>query len=65
MARRSRDAKPAPHGGVRRDGTVLIDRACAGTHLAPLVGDLLTRVGEVRGDAPTRPATAREGRGRQ
>jgi glutamate-5-semialdehyde dehydrogenase len=33
--------------------TVLIDRACAATHLAPIVGDLLASGCEVRGDAPT------------
>jgi glutamate-5-semialdehyde dehydrogenase len=31
--------------------TVLIDRACAATHLAPIVGDLLAAGCEVRGDA--------------
>jgi glutamate-5-semialdehyde dehydrogenase len=33
--------------------TVLIDRACAATHLAPIVGDLLAAGCEVRGDAPS------------
>jgi glutamate-5-semialdehyde dehydrogenase len=32
--------------------TVLIDRACAATHLAPIVRDLLAAGCEVRGDAP-------------
>ena len=33
--------------------TLLVDRACAGTHLAPLVRDLLDAGCEVRGDAET------------
>ena len=33
--------------------TVLVDRGCAATHLAPLVADLLAAGCEVRGDAPT------------
>jgi glutamate-5-semialdehyde dehydrogenase len=33
--------------------TVLIDRGCAATHLAPIVKDLLDAGCEVRGDAPT------------
>ena len=39
--------------------TVLIDRACAATHLAPIVGDLLAAGCEVRGDAPTEAVDAR------
>ncbi len=33
--------------------TVLIDRACAATHLKAIVGDLIAAGCEVRGDAPT------------
>lgn len=33
--------------------TILIDRACADTHLGPIVADLLTAGCEVRGDAAT------------
>jgi len=39
--------------------TVLIDRACAATHLAPIVGDLLDKGCEVRGDAPTQASDRR------
>jgi glutamate-5-semialdehyde dehydrogenase len=39
--------------------TVLVDRACAATHLAPIVGDLLAAGCEVRGDAPTQAVDAR------
>jgi glutamate-5-semialdehyde dehydrogenase len=39
--------------------TVLIDRACAGTHLAPIVGDLLDKGCEVRGDVPTQASDRR------
>jgi glutamate-5-semialdehyde dehydrogenase len=39
--------------------TVLVDRACASTHLQPLVRDLLEAGCEVRGDAPTRSSDAR------
>jgi glutamate-5-semialdehyde dehydrogenase len=39
--------------------TVLIDRACAATHLAPIVKDLLDANCEVRGDAPTEAADER------
>jgi glutamate-5-semialdehyde dehydrogenase len=39
--------------------TLLVDRDCAGTHLAPLVGALLDAGCEVRGDAPTRAADPR------
>lgn len=38
--------------------TVLVDRACAGTHLAPIVADLLAAGCEVRGDADTVAAAA-------
>jgi glutamate-5-semialdehyde dehydrogenase len=39
--------------------TVLVDRACAATHLAPIVGDLLAAGCEVRGDGPTEAVDAR------
>ncbi len=39
--------------------TVLIDRACAATHLAPIVGDLLDEGCEVRGDVPTQASDRR------
>jgi len=39
--------------------TVLVDRACAATHLAPIVADLLAAGCEVRGDAATAAIDAR------
>ena len=39
--------------------TLLVDSACAGTHLAPLVRDLLEAGCEVRGDAETQRADPR------
>jgi glutamate-5-semialdehyde dehydrogenase len=39
--------------------TLLIDRACAATHLAPIVKDLLEAGCEVRGDAATRAVDPR------
>jgi glutamate-5-semialdehyde dehydrogenase len=39
--------------------TLLIDRACAATHLAPIVQDLLDAGCEVRGDATVQKADAR------
>jgi glutamate-5-semialdehyde dehydrogenase len=39
--------------------TLLVDRACAKTHLVPIVQDLLEAGCEVRGDEPTRAADAR------
>jgi len=39
--------------------TLLVDRACAATHLAPLVGDLLAAGCEVRGDAAVQAVDAR------
>jgi glutamate-5-semialdehyde dehydrogenase len=39
--------------------TLLVDRACAGTHLAPLTTMLLDAGCEVRGDADTRRVDAR------
>jgi glutamate-5-semialdehyde dehydrogenase len=47
----------AVNAKMRRTGicgaaeTLLVDRACVGTHLAPIVGDLLDAGCEVRGDA--------------
>jgi glutamate-5-semialdehyde dehydrogenase len=39
--------------------TVLVDRACAATHLQPIVADLIAAGCEVRGDAPTQDTDAR------
>jgi glutamate-5-semialdehyde dehydrogenase len=39
--------------------TILVDRACAATHLAPVVRDLLDAGCEVRGDAATQASDAR------
>jgi glutamate-5-semialdehyde dehydrogenase len=39
--------------------TLLVDRACAGTHLAPLIAELLAAGCEVRGDASVQAADAR------
>src|SRR6185369_4951196 len=39
--------------------TLLVDRACAATHLAPLVKDLLDAGCEVRGDAEVQKVDAR------
>jgi glutamate-5-semialdehyde dehydrogenase len=39
--------------------TLLVDRGCAATHLAPLVGDLLAAGCEVRGDAAVQAVDAR------
>jgi len=39
--------------------TLLVDRACAATHLAPIVRDLLDAGCEVRGDAPVQQADPR------
>jgi glutamate-5-semialdehyde dehydrogenase len=39
--------------------TLLVDKACAKTHLAPLVGDLLEAGCEVRGDAAAQKVDAR------
>jgi glutamate-5-semialdehyde dehydrogenase len=39
--------------------TVLVDRACAPTHLKPIVEDLLAAGCEVRGDVPTAQSDAR------
>jgi glutamate-5-semialdehyde dehydrogenase len=39
--------------------TILIDRACAATHLQPIVADLIAAGCEIRGDASTQAADAR------
>jgi glutamate-5-semialdehyde dehydrogenase len=39
--------------------TLLVDRACAATHLAPLIGDLLAAGCEVRGDEAAQAVDAR------
>jgi glutamate-5-semialdehyde dehydrogenase len=39
--------------------TILVDRACAATHLAPIVSDLLAAGCEIRGDAAAQGADAR------
>jgi glutamate-5-semialdehyde dehydrogenase len=55
----------AVNAKMRRTGvcgsaeTLLVDRACAATHLAPLVRSLLDAGCEVRGDAATIPVDAR------
>jgi glutamate-5-semialdehyde dehydrogenase len=55
----------AVNGKMRRTGvcgateTVLIDRACAGTHLAPIVRALIDAGCEVRGDAETQAVDPR------
>lgn len=54
MAKRIlRDAKMRRTGICGAAETLLVDRACVGTHLAPLVDMLLAAGCEVRGDAPT------------
>jgi glutamate-5-semialdehyde dehydrogenase len=45
--------------------TLLIDQACAATHLAPIVHDLLEAGCEVRGDATVQAADARVRRARE
>ena len=44
--------------------TLLVDAACAATHLAPIVKDLLDAGCEVRGDAATRAVDAARRGGR-
>jgi glutamate-5-semialdehyde dehydrogenase len=39
--------------------TILVDRACAATHLAPIVADLIAAGCEVRGDMPAQQSDAR------
>jgi glutamate-5-semialdehyde dehydrogenase len=60
MARRiAVNAKMRRTGVCGATETILVDRACAATHLQPLVADLLAAGCEVRGDAPTQAADAR------
>jgi glutamate-5-semialdehyde dehydrogenase len=55
----------AVNAKMRRTGvcgaaeTLLVDRACAATHLLPLVQDLIAAGCEVRGDAPTQAVDPR------
>jgi glutamate-5-semialdehyde dehydrogenase len=55
----------AVNAKMRRTGicgaaeTLLVDRACVATHLAPIVGDLLDAGCEVRGDATVQKADSR------
>jgi len=60
MARRvALNAKMRRTGVCGATETILVDRACAATHLQPLVADLLAAGCEVRGDAPTQATDAR------
>jgi glutamate-5-semialdehyde dehydrogenase len=60
MARRvALNAKMRRTGVCGATETILVDRACAATHLQPLVADLIAAGCEVRGDAPTQAADAR------
>ncbi len=60
MARKVlRDAKMRRTGICGAAETLLVDRACAATHLAPLVESLLAAGCEVRGDAPTQAVDPR------
>jgi glutamate-5-semialdehyde dehydrogenase len=60
MARRIvKNAKLRRPGICGATETVLIDRACADTHLKPIVADLLDAGCEVRGDARTQSSDAR------
>jgi glutamate-5-semialdehyde dehydrogenase len=60
MARRvAVNAKMRRTGICGATETILVDRACAATHLRPLVGDLVAAGCEVRGDAPTAASDAR------
>jgi glutamate-5-semialdehyde dehydrogenase len=60
MARRiAVNAKMRRTGVCGATETILVDRACAATHLQPLVADLLAAGCEVRGDAPTQATDAR------
>ena len=60
MARRvAVNAKMRRTGVCGATETILVDRACAATHLQPLVADLIAAGCEVRGDAPTQAADAR------
>jgi glutamate-5-semialdehyde dehydrogenase len=60
MARKIlRDAKMRRTGICGAAETLLVDRACADTHLAPLVEMLLAAGCEIRGDAPTQAVDLR------
>jgi glutamate-5-semialdehyde dehydrogenase len=60
MARRVvLNAKMRRTGVCGATETILVDRACAATHLQPLVADLIAAGCEVRGDAPTQASDAR------
>src|SRR5882672_4067248 len=60
MARRvALNAKMRRTGVCGATETILVDRACAATHLAPVVRDLLDAGCEVRGDAATQATDAR------
>jgi glutamate-5-semialdehyde dehydrogenase len=60
MARRiAVNAKMRRTGICGATETILVDRACAATHLQPIVADLVDAGCEVRGDAPTQASDAR------
>jgi len=60
MARRvALNAKMRRTGVCGAAETLLVDRACADTHLAPLIADLLAAGCEVRGDASVQASDAR------
>ena len=60
MARRiTKNAKLRRTGICGATETILIDRACAATHLQPIVADLLDAGCEVRGDVPTQSSDRR------
>jgi glutamate-5-semialdehyde dehydrogenase len=60
MARRiAVNAKMRRTGICGATETILVDRACAATHLRPIVADLIDAGCEVRGDAPTQASDAR------
>jgi glutamate-5-semialdehyde dehydrogenase len=54
-----RNAKLRRTGVCGAAETLLLDRACVGTHLAPIVRDLIESGCEVRGDATVRHADPR------
>jgi glutamate-5-semialdehyde dehydrogenase len=60
MARRiAKNAKLRRTGICGATETILVDRACAATHLQPIVQDLLDAGCEVRGDTPTQSTDRR------
>jgi glutamate-5-semialdehyde dehydrogenase len=60
MARRvAVNAKMRRTGICGATEAILIDRACAATHLKPIVADLIAAGCEVRGDGPTRSSDTR------